>query len=269
MILEPPIFVVDAFCDGPFSGNPAAVCLLDKAVDERWMQQVAAEMNLSETAFVVPQDGDFGLRWFTPVVEVDLCGHATLAAAHALWREARADRKSPIRFHTRSGVLTCTLEEVWRIGMDFPAEPAAATEPPDGLAAALGAELAWVGRNRFDLLVEVSSADDLRRLHPDFARLCAIECRGVIVTARSDDGKYDFQSRFFAPRVGVNEDPVCGSAHCALGPYWAPKLGKTRLRAMQVGPRRGYLWVATHADRVELLGCAVTTLSGTLSIPLP
>lgn len=265
-----PLFVVDAFVHGgTFSGNPAAVCLLDKPANERWMQHVASEMNLSETAFAVPNGDTYGLRWFTPTVEVDLCGHATLAAAHVLWNENRSAPEKPLRFETRSGILTCTRHKYGRISMDFPAEPAAVTEPPAGLVEALGCDPIWVGRNRFDLLVELRSAYEVRNLRPDFGQLAAISCRGTIVTAQSDDDKYDLISRFFAPAVGVNEDPVCGSAHCCLGPYWAERLGKTKLRALQASARKGEVIVELTGDRVILQGRAETTVVGRLLTDVP
>jgi PhzF family phenazine biosynthesis protein len=265
---RPPLFIVDAFTtDQPFSGNPAAVCLLERPADPQWMQQVAGEMNLSETAFVVPNGATFSLRWFTPAVEVDLCGHATLATAHALWQANKADRKTPLRFETRSGPLICRCDESGRIAMDFPAEPPVAANLPSGLAPALGAEPVWCGRNRFDLLVELRSEQDVKSLRPDFNALGAIPCRGTIVTARSDDPAYDFVSRFFAPAVGVNEDPVCGSAHCCLGPFWSHRLGKPQLRGLQVSLRMGDIGVEVAGNRVVLRGSAETTLAGQLLSP--
>ena len=202
------LFIVDAFAERPFQGNPAAVCPLEAPAAPVWMQRVAAEMNLSETAFVVARSDGFDLRWFTPMVEVDLCGHATLASAHLLWEQELAPRNGPIRFHTKSGVLTCSRIEPRMIELDFPAEPAEPAAPPAELAAALGAEPLFVGRNRFDLLVELASERELRAVCPDFGRLAKIAVRGVIITARSDEPRFDFVSRFFAPAVGVNEDPV-------------------------------------------------------------
>lgn len=262
------LFIVDAFTtDQPFSGNPAAVCLLDEPAPEAWMQQVAGEMNLSETAFVVPQNDRFGLRWFTPAVEVDLCGHATLATAHALWRHGGASRVRPLEFDTKSGRLTCRSDETGLISMDFPAEPPESSEPPSGLLGALGADPVWIGRNRFDLIVELQSDEAVRRLRPDLAGLGAIPCRGIIVTARADDPRFDFVSRFFAPAVGVPEDPVCGSAHCCLGPFWKSRLGKSKLRGLQVSARQGDLGVEVLANRVVLSGRAATTLEGRLVSP--
>lgn len=251
---------VDSFSARPFGGNPAAVCILDAPAEPCWMQSVANEMNLSETAFLHPEGEHFRLRWFTPVSEVDLCGHATLAAAHVLWEERHLELDQPARFETRSGPLTATRNESW-IELDFPAEPAESYEPPDGLTDALRASATFVGRNRFDLLVEVESEVVLRRLTPDIGRLAAIPVRGVIVTARAVEGSgFDFVSRFFAPRLGVPEDPVCGSAHCALTPYWAEKLGKPSLLAYQASERGGVLRLRAHGRRVGIGGQAVTVM---------
>jgi PhzF family phenazine biosynthesis protein len=230
------------------------------------MQQVAGEMNLSETAFVVPEQGAFGLRWFTPTVEVDLCGHATLASAHALWEAGRAERNQPVRFSTRSGLLTCTADPAGQIAMDFPAESPTPAPVPEGLIEVLGMTPVSVARNRFDLLVELGSEAEVRRVQPDIAALLRIPCRGMIVTARSDNRDYDFVSRFFAPAVGVDEDPVCGSAHCCLGPYWRDRLGRTRLRGAQVSARTGDIGVEMVEQRVMLRGRACTTMSGNLLV---
>jgi PhzF family phenazine biosynthesis protein len=258
------LFLVDAFTDRPFAGNPAAVCLPDGERDPAWMQAVAAEMNLSETAFVRPRDDGFELRWFTPAAEVELCGHATLAAAHALWTEGVVGDGLPIRFHTASGVLTCT-----RVGdlieLDFPATPAEEATPPAGLLDALGVRPTFVGKSRFDAFLVVDSEPIVRSLTPDFAKLRQIAVRGVIVTGTSDDPRFDFVSRFFAPAVGVNEDPVTGSAHCCLGPYWGERLGKTELTAYQASPRGGVVRVRMNGNRVLLGGRAVTVLRGNLT----
>lgn len=258
-----PLFVVDAFAEQPFRGNAAAVCLLDRDADAAWMQPVAMEMNLSETAFVFPRDGGFGLRWFTPAVEVDLCGHATLASAHVLWESRRLEADQPARFFTRSGWLVAT-RVASGIELDFPvkaAEPAIA--PPD-LLPALGAEALFVGRNSFDYLVEVPAAIDVHNLRPDFARLAKVPVRGTIVTARSDDPKFDFVSRFFAPAAGVAEDPVTGSAHCCLGPYWQAKLKKDTLIGFQASARGGVVRVRCAGPRVYLGGTAHTVVRGEL-----
>ena len=258
-----PLIQVDAFTDTPFAGNPAAVCLLDGARDDAWLQAVGAEMNLPETAFLTAAADGFGLRWFTPTTEVDLCGHATLAAAHVLWEVGRLAPEAAARFHTRSGVLTATRRDGW-IELDFPAEPPSVAEPPAALAAALGAVAKWTGRNRFDWLVEIESAARVRALTPDLARLAAVPTRGVIVTAPSDDPRFDFVSRFFAPRTGIPEDPATGSAHCCLGPYWAERLGRTALTGAQVSPRGGVVRVRLAGPRAILGGQAVTILRGEL-----
>lgn len=260
------VFQVDAFTNEPFKGNPAVVCLLDSARDDGWMQSVAAEMNLSETAFVQRRDDGFGLRWFTPTTEVDLCGHATLASAHALWEQG--EPATELRFHTRSGVLVTRLGTTGDGGreilMDFPATPAEPVTAPDGLAAALGAEPVWVGRTRFDYLVEVADESTVRRLRPDHAALGALRVRGVIVTALGTDG-HDFVSRFFASPVGIAEDPVTGSAHCALAPFWTARLGRDELLGYQASARGGYVRVRlADAGRVILAGQAVTILRGEL-----
>jgi len=258
-----PLIQVDAFASEPFSGNPAAVCLLPAGRDASWMQHVAAEMNLSETAFVVPRADGFDLRWFTPATEVDLCGHATLASAHALWEEKRLASSEPARFHTKSGVLTATRRGDW-IELDFPATPAEPAEPPAGLAGALGVTPRYVGKSRFDYLVEVSDEDTVKRARPDFAALRALPVRGIMITSRATTPGWDFVSRFFAPGSGVDEDPVTGSAHCCLTPYWSRALGRTELVARQVSARGGTLRLRLDGDRVKLLGQAVTVLRGEL-----
>jgi PhzF family phenazine biosynthesis protein len=259
-----PFFLVDAFTEQPFAGNPAGVCLPTEDRDHLWMQAVAAEMNQAETAFLRPRaDGDWDLRWFTPAVEVDLCGHATLASAHVLWESGRSSRGRPVRFHTRSGVLTCTAAR-GRIEMDFPAEPAVAIESPAEEAFAFGASPVFVGRNRMDMLVVLDSAEAARKLDPDMSRVAKIKARGVIVTARSDKPDADFVSRFFAPQSGIAEDPVTGSAHCCLGPYWRDVLGKNELVGHQVSKRGGYVTVRCAGNRVVLGGTAVTVVAGEL-----
>lgn len=212
------LFQIDAFTTEAFKGNPAAVCFLEGARDDRWMANVAAEMNLAETAFLSPQDDGWSLRWFTPAVEVDLCGHATLASAHAIWSEGISE-ESILRFHTRSGVLTAARDGDF-IELDFPAKREEQIAAPAGLLDALGTPKAtYIGRNQFDYLVELPSENDVRALHPDHAVLRQLPVRGVIVTSRASDGPYDFVSRFFAPGSGIDEDPVTGSAHCCLTPY--------------------------------------------------
>ena len=259
-----PLIHVDAFADRPFAGNPAAVCLLDGPREPGWMQALAAELNLPETAFVTAHADGFGLRWFTPTIEVDLCGHATLAAAHALWQERRLAPDAAARFHTRSGLLTAARRDAW-IELDFPAEAAVAAAPPAVLPAALGVAATWTGRNRFDWLVAVDSAAAVRALAPDLVRLATVPTRGVIVTALADDARFDFVSRFFAPGAGIPEDPVTGSAHCCLGPFWAARLGKTELTGYQASPRGGTVRVRLAGDRVVLAGRAVTIFRGELT----
>ncbi|MDE2906107.1 MAG: PhzF family phenazine biosynthesis protein [Acidobacteriota bacterium] len=259
-----PITQVDAFTSKPFKGNPAAVCLLPRPTDASWMQRVAREMNLSETAFLVRRDdGGFDLRWFTPAVEVDLCGHATLASAHVLWEENHLAPDTPAVFHTRSGRLSAVLRGGW-IEMDFPAEPDEPAAIPDGLADALGTEPTYVGRNRFDYLVQVDAEATVRRLAPDFRRLREIDARGVIVTARAETDGFDFVSRYFAPHAGIDEDPVTGSTHCCLGPYWQRRLGRNTFTAWQASERGGLVRVRVHDERVALSGQAVTVLRGEL-----
>jgi PhzF family phenazine biosynthesis protein len=259
-----PLYQVDAFTARRFAGNPAAVCLLSVPADPVWMQSVAAEMNLSETAFVVPADGAYDLRWFTPAVEVDLCGHATLAAAHVLWEAGRLAPYTLARFRTRSGELTCRQDGGW-IEMDFPAEPAAVAPAPEGLAQALGLIPRWTGKNRMDWLVEAETEQAMRALRPDLAAIARIPARGVMVTARSSDPAFDFVSRFFGPAAGVPEDPVTGSAHCALAPYWGAKLGKQRLVGHQVSARGGVVRVESAGPRVRLAGQAVTVFRAELA----
>jgi PhzF family phenazine biosynthesis protein len=254
---------VDAFTDRPFAGNPAAVCLLEEERDEQWMQAVAAEMNLSETAFVRPIEEGFDLRWFTPAVEVELCGHATLASAHVLWAEEVIGRDEQIEFHTKSGVLTCSRRSDC-IELDFPAASVDPAEPAEELAAALGVRPSFVGQSGFDQLVLVESEQVVRRLQPDFARMRAMGVRAVMVTSPADDPQFDFVSRFFGPGVGIDEDPVTGSAHCSLGPFWGDRLGKTDMTAFQASARGGVVRVRLAGDRVLLGGQAVTVFKGVL-----
>jgi PhzF family phenazine biosynthesis protein len=227
------------------------------------MQKVAREMNLSETAFLRERPDGFGLRWFTPAVEVDLCGHATLAAAHVLWETGRLGPDAPARFHTRSGLLTAIRRGDW-IELDFPSKPDEPAEAPPGLIEALGAAPRYVGRNRFDYLVELEGEDAVRNLRPDFTRLGAVAARGIIVTSLSATPDRDFVSRFFAPASGVNEDPVTGSAHCALAPFWSRRLKRDKFVAHQISQRGGVLKVQLDGARVRLGGQAVTVLRGDL-----
>jgi PhzF family phenazine biosynthesis protein len=262
--LSIPIHTVDAFTDRAFGGNPAGVCLLETPRDEEWMQSVAREMNHSETAFLSPHEGDgFDLRWFTPVREVNLCGHATLASAHVLWENGVLGPRATARFHTRSGVLAAVQRD-GAIEMDFPARPPKAAEPPAGLLEALGAKAVWSGRNVDDWLIEVESESVVRGLKPDFAKLAKVDARGAVVTSRAQQSGADFVSRFFAPRFGVDEDPVTGSAHCALAPYWAAKLGREELTGVQLSERGGRVSVRLVGERVMLGGSAVTVLRGVL-----
>jgi len=257
-----PIVQVDAFTEHPFGGNPAAVCILPSAKEDWWMAKVAMEMNLAETAFLVANGEGYNLRWFTPAVEVDLCGHATLASAHVLWTEGHLRPDQTAIFHTKSGTLTCNRRGSW-IEMNFPAKLEEPAEPPPQLAEAIGATLNYVGRNQFDYLVEVQDEATLRGLRPKHHLLRELPVRGVIATARGS-GDYDFVSRFFAPGSGIDEDPVTGSAHCALTPYWAAKLGKMEMTAFQASPRGGVVKVRLEGDRVVLTGQAVTVLRGEL-----
>jgi predicted PhzF superfamily epimerase YddE/YHI9 len=260
-----PLYQVDAFAARPFAGNPAAVCLLEAPAGAEWMQNVAAEMNLSETAFVVRRDGGFDLRWFTPTVEMDLCGHATLASAHALWETGRLPGSETARFHTRSGELTCRREGDW-IEMDFPNQACGAVPVPDGLEAALGAPIRWCGRNSGGWwLLELDNERTVRELRPDHAALAKLPAAIVIVTARSADSSFDFVLRVFGPGVGIVEDPVTGGAHCALAPYWSGKLGKTRMVGHQVSKRTGIVRVETAGARVKLAGQAVTVFRAELA----
>jgi PhzF family phenazine biosynthesis protein len=257
------IYQVDAFTEQPFAGNPAAVCVLSEPHDDSWYQAVAREMNLSETAFLLRQDDGFNLRWFTPAVEVDLCGHATLASAHILWEVGYLLPGVQARFQTRSGLLTADQQGNW-IEMDFPAKPAQPATPPPNLARALGVPLLYVGRNRFDYLVEVESEELVRAIRPDFELLKSLPIRGVMVTSRAETPGYDFVSRFFAPGVGVNEDPVTGSAHCCLVPFWSERLNQQAFVAYQASARGGVLRVRLDGNRVRIAGQAVTVLRGEL-----
>ena len=278
--MSQPLLQIDAFTAQPFAGNPAAVCLLERPRDAVWMQAVAAEMNLAETAFLVPRTGKaggsaaergFDLRWFTPAIEVDLCGHATLASAHGLWELGRLTPGEPARFHTKSGLLTCRQDGAW-IWMDFPARVAQPVATPPGLLESLclptGTRPLFVGRNPAAFVVVLDSESAVRGMKPDFAALGRLPGHGAIVTARAEgaaaaDG-FDFVSRFFAPGAGINEDPVTGSAHCALAPYWAAQLGKAALTGYQASARGGTVRVEVQGDRVLLGGQAVTVLRGEL-----
>jgi PhzF family phenazine biosynthesis protein len=254
---------VDAFTSEPFAGNPAAVCVLPEPRDERWMQAVAREMNLPATTFLVERADGFELRWFTATVELQLCGHGTLASAHTLWEQGQLKPAEPARFHTRSGLLTATREREW-IELDFPAEPEVPATAPADLARALGVTPKYVGRNRLDYLVELQSEEAVRTLTPDLRSLGMITTRGVAVTSVAGSAEYDFVSRFFAPSAGIDEDPVTGSAHCCLGPFWQRRLGKDELVGYQASSRGGLVRVRPLGERVRLGGQAVTVLWGEL-----
>lgn len=257
------IVQVDAFTDRAYSGNPAAVCIMEEDRGEAWLQDVAREMNLSETAFLMGHEEGYDLRWFTPAAEVDLCGHATLASAHVLWEEGHLEAGSTARFHTRSGELTARRDGDW-IWLDFPSLAPEAAEAPAELARVLGVDPVAVARSRFDLLVEVESEKTVRSLTPDLALLRSLPVRGLIVTSRATATGYDFASRFFAPAVGVDEDPVTGSAHCVLAPYWGERLGREEMTGYQVSARGGVVRVRLAGDRVGLGGKAVTVLRAEL-----
>lgn len=257
------IHVADAFTHKVFRGNPAAVCILKDDADPGWMQQVAAEMRHSETAFLSRKPDGWNLRWFTPESEVDLCGHATLAAAFVLWNTGREAPGSVITFSTRSGQLSARQEKTG-IALDFPVVPVSPCDPPEGIAAAFGAPVIFSGRTRYDLFIELPTAEDVCDCDPDFTALAAIPARGIIVTAAADMPDYDFVSRFFAPSAGVPEDPVTGAAHCSLGPYWSERLKKTGLSGFQCSSRGGSVGVVLRGDRVVLIGQVAAVLSGRL-----
>jgi len=260
------LLTIDAFTSRPFGGNPAAVCLLDEARPDAWMQDVAREMNLSETAFVVPAESGFRLRWFTPATEVSLCGHATLASAHALWETGRLSPDAEARFETRSGELTARRRSD-RIEMDFPALRVAPAELPETARRALGASPRSVHRTRSaadpNFLVELGSVTEVRECAPDFPALRDLPA-GIIVTAAGESGEHDFVSRYFAAHYGIDEDPVTGSAHCSLAPYWAERLGRSELVGYQASRRGGVVGCSLSGERVRLLGRAVTVLRGDL-----
>ncbi len=260
------LICIDAFADRPFSGNPAAVCLLDRPAEAQWMQQLAAEINLSETAFVRPEGDGFELRWFTPTVEVNLCGHATLASACALWELDRVESSQPIEFYTKSGTLVARRQGDW-IELDFPAKMVRETDPPPALLAALSVAPTFVGSDGTDYLLEVESEAIVGQLQPNFRQLATLPVRGIIVTSRSSP-PYDFVSRFFAPGSGIDEDPVTGSAHCCLATFWQPRLNKSEFLAYQASPRGGTVRVKLVGDRVYLGGKAIPVWQGNLLVPL-
>lgn len=259
-----PIYQVDAFSSEAFRGNPAGVCLLPAPREADWMQSVAAEMNLAETAFLSPRAEGYDLRWFTPACEVDLCGHATLASAHILWETSRLPMAATARFMTRSGWLTAKLEG-GLIELDFPSTPP--EEEPGAipvLSACVGAQVRWAGRSRFDMMADVGDASIVRGMIPDLARVRELGTRGLIVTAPSDAKEYDFVSRYFAPQFGIDEDPVTGSAHCTTGPYWGRKLGRDAVVGYQASARGGVVRVRVQGERVQLGGHGITVIRGEL-----
>jgi PhzF family phenazine biosynthesis protein len=258
------IVQVDSFTQIPFTGNPAGVCLLDALCDDAWMQNVAREMNLSETAFLYPEGNGFRLRWFTPIVEVPLCGHATLASAHVLYETGVLPQDVPARFFTLSGELGAVKEDAW-ITLNFPAQPVTARPEPFDIASALGVPVLHIaGNDRQRWVAEIESEDQLRSLKPNLAAMMGVY--GVVATCRATTPGYDFMSRFFAPSIGISEDPVTGGAHCSLAPYWAAKLGKTEMVGYQASARGGVVRVRLDGDRVHLSGQAVTVLRAELTI---
>jgi PhzF family phenazine biosynthesis protein len=253
------LYQVDSFSNEPFAGNPAGVCMLSEAANEEWLQLVAREMNLSETAFLHPENDGYRLRWFTPTVEVDLCGHATLASAHIMWETGSSQQNEEIRFNTNSGLLKAHWDDPW-VRMDFPNETAEPTTIPEELITALGASPIYTGRNRLGYLAVYESESIVRQLEPDFFRLKRVPPGVVMVTAPAESQEFDFVSRFFAPAFGIDEDPVTGSAHCCLGPYWSEQLGKASLMAYQASQRGGVVAVEVQGDRIILGGQAVTVM---------
>ncbi len=261
------LFQVDAFTDKPFTGNPAAVCLLEGPADEKWMQKVAMEMNLSETAFLYRENESFHLRWFTPQIEVDLCGHATLASAHILWEEGYLSPKDSARFFTKSGLLTAESKKEW-IELNFPTDDVreqVSVSEAEILKKALKIQPRDLFKTRVRYLIEVENESIVKGVEPDFELLKTLPERGTAVTSISGSKEYDFVSRYFAPKVGINEDPVTGSAHCALTPFWSKKLNKNEMVAHQASERGGFLRVRLNGDRVFLAGQAVTVMRGTLN----
>ncbi|PZR97103.1 MAG: oxidoreductase [Candidatus Chloroheliales bacterium] len=257
------IIHVDSFTNQPFAGNPAGVCILPEPGDPAWMQTIAREMSLSETAFLHQQEDGYSLRWFTPTTEVDLCGHATLASAHVLWEQGHLQADEQARFQTRSGLLTASRNGDW-IELDFPAIPEHQTVEYPHLSEALGVRPMYVGKNQMDYLIEVATEEMVRQMKPDFPLLRKVPIRGVMVTSRASSPGYDFVSRFFAPAVGIDEDPVTGSAHCCLGPFWGERLGKDELVGYQASARGGVVRVRLDGDRVLIGGQAVTVIRGEL-----
>lgn len=256
------IYQVDSFTNEIFKGNPAGVCIINKMPSEEWMLYVAAEMNLSETAFVVKQEDHFDLKWFTPTIEIDLCGHATLAAAHILWSEGYFEAHKEIYFHTKSGVLKVMKKGDW-LQMDFPKLEYHLSEAPKELIEGLNVVPLFVGKSKDNYLIEIDSEEIIKNLKPDFGKLALLDMHAVIVTSKASV-PYDFVSRFFAPGIGINEDPVTGSAHCTLANYWRDVLGKNRFMAFQYSARGGELQLEINGERVMIMGQAVTVLRGEL-----
>jgi len=263
--MEIKIFTVDAFTSKPFAGNPAAVFILEHELTEQQMKNIAFEMNLSETAYVLKEGDNYNLRWFTPHSEVDLCGHATLASSHILWEKGLHNKNSTIHFQTRSGLLKANMVN-GKIELDFPIDEAHQIEVPDDLVKTLGAKPIYLGMTKWSYLAEMDSEETVRNIKPDFDLMETLEAWGLMITARSSTMEFDFVSRFFAPRKGVKEDPVTGSAHCALGPYWMKKLNKNEFTAYQASKRGGVIGVKIEGERVKLTGEAVTVLEGKIRI---
>lgn len=268
-MLEAPLYWIDAFTPVPFGGNPAAVCLLPHPIPQNTMQSLAHEFGLSETAYLWSEgeSQQWRLRWFTPTAEVRLCGHATVAAATALWDHYQSH--GPLVFHTLSGSLQAIQKEAG-VELQFPARPPAECSVPRGLAEIVGLsadQIKWCGRDVDDFLILLETEQEVRSVSPDFEALKALPTRGTIFTAASNTPDRDFVSRFFAPRVGVDEDPVTGSAHCCLAPFWASRLKKNRLRAEQLSSRGGRLEVECREDRVCLRGESFILMTGTVRIP--
>ena len=259
-----PVYIVDAFTDKLFGGNPAAICPLHEWLPDKLMQSLATENNLSETAFIIEEDDHYRIRWFTPSTEVKLCGHATLASAHIFYTELNHN-KSEVWFESLSGLLTVSRKDRDTYTLNFPANPPQETnEIPEGILEGLGVEEGQVFKTSFDYMVLLSDQRLIENLKPDFALLSKVKARGVVVTARGIDA--DFVSRCFYPQSGINEDPVTGSAHTIMVPYWAKQLNKTNLKAIQLSKRRGYLDCELRNDRVLMSGNAVTYLKGEYSI---
>ncbi len=259
------IYTADAFTDKPFGGNPAAVCITEKPLSEELMKNIAMEMNLSETAYLVKKDKGFRLRWFTPSAEVDLCGHATLASSHILFETSICSKDEPINFHTKSGILTSVYKN-GAIEMDFPAIEQNEIDCPDELETALGAKPIYTGMTKWNYLVELENEKTVRSITPNLDMLQSLPGWGTIITARASMNGYDFVSRFFAPEKGVPEDPVTGSAHCVLGPYWQKRLGKNEFKAYQASQRGGSLVIRVEGDRVFLSGNAVTVMKAEVDV---